>query len=798
MKNIRILSALLASVILTVWPLALTAADTMTSIEKSLREGLEKIGIKDALVDVSVRIHIPDRYRNNDLGQPELMPAVDLWGTLIRPAGDVKRPTILISTAYRREKCIPMGYSLVKHGYNVLAIDNRGTGSAGGHWTAFDIIEHYDTAYVIDSWIPVQEWSDGKVGMIGASYMAIIQFMAGGLINTDPATGEPVHLKALFPQLPMSDPYRVIAVQGGMYEREFMIIWLTITNISSIVMPLIATNDPGAQAEKWDIWTSHIENISDTINWVMNPVHMNYCDWFKLKNASLYFPVKPKKGWRYDNGAPIEEGKRVIPAKLPVFMIGGWFDIFTLGESECYEYGLASHASGDKAMVIGPWYHITGAMGLGLSGLGSNELAARWFDWKIKGIDDPFMKEYPVLQYVMGADRWRAEKDWPLTKVKGRTQEKKLYLSVQRPSAIGSDWFSALNAADNYSLVEDVSIADHQGTAPVLRHDPPLFHGRKSRSNARWLAGGQDMSYDISLYQEGVDKDSESPSEDERKDEVGVLTFSTEPLEKDIEITGPLTLTFLAKTRFTRPLTQAVVDQCIALLKDAMNLDDVMLLDIRTRRDVQWIVELNDVFPEGRAKNITSGWLSAWHRPYDPEDPAKTDPDYTPFNPFYYADTYDAQHPDFNPIEEGKVYRYVVELWPTSNVFKKGHRIRVSISNSDFPHLAPVLIPSENTIMLYNPDDPDDEEDWARIDFTTTTKSGEGITWKWITGAKAGGTIPGEFSAANDYLMNSRDGQSQEESSGGDSNGSESGSESSDDGSSSGMCFIGVSVLSGT
>jgi predicted acyl esterase len=789
MKNKSIYSAMLATIILTVWPFALPAADTMSSTEKSLREGLEAIGITDALVEMSVKIHIPDRYRNNDLGQPELMPAVDLWGTLIRPAGDVKRPTILISTAYRRETCISMGYSLVRHGYNVLAIDNRGTGSAGGNWTAFDIIEHYDTAYVIDSWIPVQGWSDGKVGMIGASYMAIIQFMAGGLIDTDPATGEPIHLKALFPILPMSDPYRVIAVHGGMYEREFMIIWLTITNISSIVKPLIDTDDPG---EAWDIWTSHIENISDTINWVMNPLHMNYCDWFKLKNASLYFPVKPKKGWRYDNGAAVEEGKRVLPAKLPVFMIGGWFDIFTLGESECYQYGLANHAPGDKAMVLGPWYHITGAMGLGLSALGDNELAARWFDWKIKGIDDPFMKEYPVLQYVMGAERWRAEKDWPLNKIKGRTLNKKLYLSGKRPSSIDIDWFSTLNAAGNYSLVENVSIADHQGTAPVLRHDPPVLHGRNSRSNARWSAGGQDFSYDMSLYQEGVDKDSESASEDERKDEIGALTFSTEPLEQDIEITGPLTLTFLAKTRFTRPLTQSVVDQCIALIKGALNLDEAMLLDIRTRRDVQWIVELNDVFPEGRAKNVTSGWLSAWHRPYDPENPTNTDPDYTPFNPYYYADTYDAQHPDFNPIEEGTVYRYVVELWPTSNVFRKGHRIRVSISNSDFPHLAPVLIPSENTIMLCNPDNPDDTADWARLDFTTTTATGEGVTWKWITGAKAGGSILGEFSAADDYLMNSSDAQSQGELS---DEGSESDPASSDGGSSSSMCFIGISIL---
>jgi predicted acyl esterase len=281
----------------------------------------------------------------------------------------------------------------------------------------------------------------------------------------------------------------------------------------------------------------------------------------------------------------------------------------------------------------------------------------------------------------------------------------------------------------------------------VLRHDPPLLHGKNSRANARWAAGGDDASYDSSLYKDGIDQDSQSPYEDERSDELGVLTFTTEPLERDLEIVGPLTLTFWARTRFTRPLTQAIIDQTIETLKGMLNLDDAMLFDQRNKRDVQWIVELNDVLDDGRAKNITSGWLSAWHRPYDPLNPTETDPGYKPFNPFYYADTFNAEtHPDFNPIQEDTVYRYVVELWPTCNVFKQGHRIRLSISNSDYPHLLPILIPSENTIVL-------DKDHQARLDFTTTTASDEGTVWKWISGAKAKGGILGEFAAANAYLL---------------------------------------------
>jgi putative CocE/NonD family hydrolase len=37
------------------------------------------------------------------------------------------------------------------------------------------------------------------------------------------------------------------------------------------------------------------------------------------------------------------------------------------------------------------------------------------------------------------------------------------------------------------------------------------------------------------------------------------------------------------------------------------------------------------------------------------------------------------------PVEPGKIYKYTIDLWATSNVFKAGHRIRVYISSSNFP-----------------------------------------------------------------------------------------------------------------
>ena len=731
------------------------AAGTLADTEAAaLKATVQAMGIKNVTVEINVRIPIPEKTRINSLGQSEVMPAVDLWGTLLKPSSDpldnTPRPTILIATAYRRELCVLFGVHMLVHGYNVLCFDVRGSGSSEGAWTSFAPVEHHDVASVVDRFIPSQPWSDGKVGMYGASYMGISQFLAAGLCERD-AAGEPTHLKALFATVPTSDPYRSVVAHGGNFDEEFMVMWLALTDVLTILTPLVTGVPSADPTMASQIWNEHWTNIFTTVGWVMDPNNIYYNDFFKEKPAALYFPAKPKNGWRYDNGNPIEEGTHVIPAKLPVFVMGGWYDIFTMGTSECYQYGLANQAPGDKALVMGPWYHGTGALGLGLNAMSIGNVAARWFDWKIKGQSDNFMSEFPVLLYVMGEDRWRAEKTWPLPA--SRTQAKTYCLSKQPASKVDGDWFSDDNAANNFALVDagQVSGFDYApSTSPVLKHDPNDLHGLVSRSDARWLAGGLDIFYDVFQYLFGYKNEGLSPYEDERKDEVGVLTFTTDKLSQDVEIVGPMTLTFWARTKFTEPLTQAKLDLAMGTIKKLLNITDGnLILDLLNRREVQWVVELNDVFEDGRARNITSGWMGASQRPYDPRNPTQTDPGYTPFYPYYYAETFnETTHPQFNLIEEGKVYHYVVELWPTCNVFKAGHRMRVSLSGSDFPHLLPTLIPSENTLVM-------DKDHPARIDFNTTTATGQGSTWKWITATK--GTVLQEFAAANTYLMEDTD-----------------------------------------
>jgi uncharacterized protein len=104
-----------------------------------------------------------------------------------------------------------------------------------------------------------------------------------------------------------------------------------------------------------------------------------------------------------------------------------------------------------------------------------------------------------------------------------------------------------------------------------------------------------------------------------------VLVYSTPPLDADVEVTGPVTLDLFAKT---------------------------------SAADTDFTAKLVDVWPNGFAQNLTEGILRARYR----------------------ESTTAA-----SPIEPGKVYEYKIDLWSTSNVFLKGHRIRLEVSSSNFP-----------------------------------------------------------------------------------------------------------------
>jgi putative CocE/NonD family hydrolase len=125
-----------------------------------------------------------------------------------------------------------------------------------------------------------------------------------------------------------------------------------------------------------------------------------------------------------------------------------------------------------------------------------------------------------------------------------------------------------------------------------------------------------------------------------------VLTFSTAPLDRDLEIAGPIKL---------------------------------VLYGSSTRDDMDFFVKLSEQMPQSpvdRAKDlnpayfwITKGWLRASHRALDPQKSTEMEPYHTHTNP--------------EPIEPGKIYRFDISVEPMAHRFKKGSRVRLEIVNGD-------------------------------------------------------------------------------------------------------------------
>ncbi len=127
---------------------------------------------------------------------------------------------------------------------------------------------------------------------------------------------------------------------------------------------------------------------------------------------------------------------------------------------------------------------------------------------------------------------------------------------------------------------------------------------------------------------------------DQRSFERGALTFSTPPLEQDTEVIGSVKVIIHAST-------------------DAP--------------DVDWCVRLCDVFEDGRSRLLNTGALKGSHH---------------------------ASHESPEPLQPGRTYEFEVEVWAVANVFKKGHRIRIDISNSDFPFFESNPVASNSQVCI--------------------------------------------------------------------------------------------------
>lgn len=100
----------------------------------------------------------------------------------------------------------------VRHGYSVILADARGAWGSEGDVTMFGP-EEAQGCYDLVEWAGVQEWSNGKVGMSGVSWYAVIQWAVAAL--------RPPHLAAINPWEGFHDNYYEVGTHGGIPETQF-------------------------------------------------------------------------------------------------------------------------------------------------------------------------------------------------------------------------------------------------------------------------------------------------------------------------------------------------------------------------------------------------------------------------------------------------------------------------------------------------------------------------------------------------------------------------------------------------
>ena len=292
--------------------------------------------------------------------------------------------------------------------------------------------------------------------------------------------------------------------------------------------------------------------------------------------------------------------------KCPAFTIGNWegLSVHLLGNLQ----GFTMPSGPTKLLVTSG-----DAQRLYLSPEIEAQLE-RWYDHWLKGIDNGVMSEPRVRIFVRNGEGWRDEQEWPLKRAENRV----LYLGRGPSGAVES-----LN--DGALSWEKPAAAD--ASTSYVSPDP------------LWTIPGIGTNV---MGKMGL------PHTTRR-----IVTFTSAPLESDMEVTGPVVLKLWSSSTATDMHVMASVMDMPPLSADAA-------------------AALKTVDAAPPARKVTMGWLKASHRALDPARSLPNAPYHSHENP--------------QPLEPGKVYELDVEIWPTCWVFKAGHRIRLDIVSFDLGH----------------------------------------------------------------------------------------------------------------
>jgi hypothetical protein len=483
--------------------------------------------------------------------------------------------------------------------FAVVLVDARGSGASGGH----RVVE-YSPAEVADlgevaAWIAQQPWSSGRVGTFGVSY-------DGNTAELAAATNQAA-IRAVIPLYDDFDTQALIQ-PGGVALRGFVQQW------SDLVAALDRNDVCGADhVQGWNCWKERqmvpgVRRVDADPNGkhlaqlVKGHHNMNVAAAVakaEFRDDALDTEIGPI---RFGDVSPYGLRKQIEESGVPMMVWCGWLDANpcegaliryrTFSSPQVVVIGALSHGGSFDVDPFAP-SHLPPVPGREEQ----FKMEADFFDRVLRN-EKPDKIESSIQYYTMGEGSWHTTKTWPPQDL----PSERLYfaegntLSPSAPSAKGGD--------DSYTVDFTAS----------------------SGTRTRWHTqlGGGDVVY------------ADRATEDKK-----LLTYTSPPLDTDLEITGSPVLTL--------EMASSESDGAIHAY-------------------------LEDVAAAGRVTYVDEGVFRVVHR-------KEVDPQSLPYRPLGPAHSF--LRADAEPMKPGEVATIRFSLFPTSVLLRKGHRIRIALAGAD-------------------------------------------------------------------------------------------------------------------
>jgi putative CocE/NonD family hydrolase len=495
-------------------------------------------------------------------------------------------------------------------GYALVLLDVRGTGASFGAWPhpwPDDSVS--DAAEVVD-WIVSQPWSDGNVGGYGISYVGTTAELLA--VPDHPA------VKAVIPMFNHPDAFTDIALPGGIFHQRFMSFWSDFDrNLDSNVVP-------GEFGFLGRLLLRGVKPVDgDRGRRLLREAvrgHAFNGHAFSLARPLDYRDSRPEGMELTVEAVTVHRFKKEIECSRAVsFGWGSWLDAGT-ADAVIRRFLTFENSRGG---AIGAWEHcgrFNASPYRSPDDPPSPILREQWaemlrfFDTHLRALDPQAEVEKTLYYYTLGEEKWKATGVWP-------------------PEGTGLErWYFAADG----TLSRSQPSAETGSDAYTVD-----FEANTGEFNRWWEMGavvGKTVVYG-----------------DRSEAANHLLTYTSPPLEYDVEITGyPIVTLHVASTH----------------------------------RDAALYVYLEDVDERGRVFYVTEGLLRALHRRVSSEP--------SPYRlqvPYHSFKSQDAM-----PLVPGEIAEIGFGLHPTSVLIRRGHRIRIGIAGHDAGTF--VRIPAEGTPTL--------------------------------------------------------------------------------------------------